>query len=251
MKNNAVHLTGKFFLFLSVSLLCIGYNAYGAPKPDTASPAQTGVPVKEGALAEKETVLRVLMPEHASYPVKEYKDSPFLQYINDLTNIKLDLLVVPDAGNAYREKLNIMLNGNDIPDIIWSSMDDRLINSLAVRGMFEAYTDHLDIAPNIAKVINTYVDVPKNFSADNGKLYIMPRLTLNTMTEIFLAREDLLAAEKLSQPQNYDDLYNILKTLHIRYPQMATFINRNGTEHIVNRLAYSWGSGYEPATSGF
>jgi putative aldouronate transport system substrate-binding protein len=250
MKANAPHLTGKFFLCISL-FLCIGYSLYSAPKSDNASPSGAGTAAKEGALAAKETVLRVLMPEHASYPVKEYQDSPFLQYINSLTNIKMDLMVVPDAGNAYREKLNIMLNGNDIPDIIWSSIDDNLINSLAVRGMFEAYTDHLDIAPNIARVINTYEDVSKNFSAENGKLYIMPRLTLNTMTEIYLAREDLIEAEKLSQPKTYDDLYNILKTLHAKYPQMGAFINRNGTEHIINRLAYGWGSGYETATSGF
>jgi ABC-type glycerol-3-phosphate transport system substrate-binding protein len=246
MKNTTAVLSGKFFFFLFV-LLFTGYNVFCSPRAETPSSA----PAKEGALAARETTLRVLMPEHASYPVKEYQDSPFLQYITGLTNIKLDLMVVPDAGNAYREKLNIMLNGNDIPDIIWSSMDDRLINSLAVRGMFAAYTDYLNIAPNLRTVINTYADVSKNFSADNGKLYIMPRLTLNTMTEIFLLREDLLEAEKLSQPQNYEDLYTILKTLHTKYPQMAAFINRNGTEHIINRLAYSWGSGYETATSGF
>jgi ABC-type glycerol-3-phosphate transport system substrate-binding protein len=215
-----------------------------------ASGIQSGGSSGSGQTKEQIT-LRVLMPEHASYPVKEYNESPFLQYVASLTGIKPDLMVVPDAGNAYKEKLSIMLTGNDIPDIIWSSSDDNLINSLAVRGMFAAYTDHLNIAPNIAKALNTHPDIRKNFVASNGKLYIMPRLTLNTMTEVFLAREDIIAGLNLAQPNTYDDLYNILKDIHNRYPNMLTFINRNGTEHIINRLAYSWNSGYETATYGF
>ena len=244
-KKNCRLITLTMIMFFTVQVIW----AAGRQTESATAGGQTQKPA--GWLVDKETTLTILMPEHASYPVKEYAESPFLQYIATKTGIKLDLMVVPDAGNAYKEKLNIMLNGNDIPDVIWSSIDDNLINSLAVRGMFAAYTDYLDIAPNIAKALNDHADIRKNFSAANGKLYIMPRLTLNTMTEIFLAREDLLKAQNLPQPNNYDDLYNILRTMQSQYPNMRIFVNRNGTEHIINRLAYSWGSGYEPATYGF
>jgi putative aldouronate transport system substrate-binding protein len=244
--------TRNRWIIAAVMVMCIAAQRIWAAGRQAGPAVVGGQPQKPaGWLVDKETTLTVLMPEHASYPVKEYAESPFLQYITAKTGIKLDLMVVPDAGNAYKEKLNIMLNGNDIPDVIWSSIDDNLINSLAVRGMFAAYTDYLNIAPNITKALNDHADIRKNFSAANGKLYIMPRLTLNTMTEIFLAREDLLKAQNLSQPVNYDDLYNILKTLQGRYPDMQVFVNRNGTEHIINRLAYSWGSGYEQSTYGF
>jgi putative aldouronate transport system substrate-binding protein len=243
---------GRILLIKFVVIMFLGVQGIWAGGRQAGSAATGGQAQKPaGWLVEKETTLTVLMPEHASYPVMEYSKSPFLQYLAAQTGIKLDLMVVPEAGNTYKEKLNIMLNGNDIPDIIWSSIDDNLINSLAVRGMFAAYTDYLNIAPNISKALNDHPDIRKNFIASNGKLYIMPRLTLNTMTEIFLAREDLIAAQNLPQPDNYDDLYNMLKTLHGRYPDMQTFVNRNGTEHIINRLAYSWGSGYEPGTYGF
>jgi len=239
--------------FLKVIVVCLLSTVLFAPVV-WASGAQGGTTAnqrQDGWLVDRETTLKVFMPEHASYPVKDYNDSPFLQYIARTTGIKLDLMVSPDAGNAYREKLNVMLNSNDIPDVIWSSIDDNLINSLAVRGVFAAYTDHLNIAPNLAKVLEDHSAIKKNFVASNGKLYIMPRLTLNTMTEIFMGREDLIKAQNLPDPSTYDDLYNILKTLHGKYPNMRTFVNRNGTEHIVNRLAYSWGSGYETATYGF
>jgi putative aldouronate transport system substrate-binding protein len=245
-------MNGNRWIIAAVMALCIAAQGMWAAGRRSESPAAGGQTQRPaGWLVDKETTITILMPEHASYPVKGYAESPFLRYITEKTGIKADLMVVPDAGNAYREKLNIMLNGNDIPDVIWSSIDDNLINSLAVRGMFAAYTDHLAIAPNIAKALDDHADIRKNFSAANGKLYIMPRLTLNTMTEIFLAREDLLQAQNLPQPNTYDDLYNILKTLKTRYPDMLGFVNRNGTEHIINRLAYSWGSGYEQSTYGF
>jgi putative aldouronate transport system substrate-binding protein len=240
---------GRWVFVVFVVFVSGAINAWaGGGKQSAPSADPAGQP---GWLVPQEMPVKVLMPEHASYPVKAYNESPFLRYIAGITGIKLDLMVVPDAGNAYKEKLNIMLNGNDIPDIIWSSSDDNLINSLAVRGMFAPYSDFLGIAPNIGKALSDHPDIKKNFSAGNGKLYIMPRLTLNTMTEVYLAREDIVQALGISPPNNYDDLYSMLKTIHTRYPDMRTFVNRNGTEHIINRLAYSWGSGYETATFGF
>jgi putative aldouronate transport system substrate-binding protein len=117
--------------------------------------------------------------------------------------------------------------------------------------MFVPYTDHFNLAPNLKKAVEDHPDIMKMISAENGKLYIMPRLTLNTITEGYLAREDLLLEAGLSQPKDFEDLYKILKTFREKYPDMAVFVNRNGTEHIVNRLAYSWGSGYEPSIYGF
>ena len=202
-------------------------------------------------LVDEETTLRIIMPEHASYPVQDYDESPFLQYITELTNVKLDIMAIPDANDAYKEKLNVMLNSTDLADIIWSSSNDETINLLATKGMFLPYSDNLDSAPNIKAVLDGDETIVKTFAAQDGKLYIMPRLTLNTMTEIFIAREDVWEAEGLAQPEDYEDLYKMLKTLKDKYPDKMIYVNRWGTEHIVTRLAYSWGSGYEQSTNGY
>ena len=239
---------------ISLSLMCLLVLGFFTPFAWASGAQNNAGQVSQrlpGWLVDRETPLQVLMPEHASFPVQDYADSLFLQHITKLTGVKLDLMVVPDAGNAYRERLNIMLNSNDIPEVIWSSIDDNLINSLAVRGAFTAYTDNLNIAPNIRQTLADHPAIIKNFAASNGKLYVMPRLTLNTMTEIYLGREDLMNRLNLQQPNTYDDLYNVLKAFKTNFPDMRIFINRNGTEHIINRLAYSWGGGYEPATYGF
>ncbi|QNK58809.1 extracellular solute-binding protein [Paenibacillus sp. PAMC21692] len=230
-------------------------NGDAVNKPDpskdlvrTEEPAPTN---DNGRLAEKDTKLQVLMEEHASYPVKPFADSLFLQHVKDKTGIELDIIPVPDSGDAYKQKLNIILNSKDLPDIIWNTKDDANINSLAVKGMFLPYDEYLDQLPNIKAALEKFPELRKTIAAEDGKLYIMPRLLFDNMTELFLFRKDVLEKEGLSPPATFDELYTVLKTLKDKYPDHIIWANRWGSEHILNRLAYSWGTGFEPATQGF
>jgi|GEM_PF-1864204 len=223
-----------------------------APGPETKqADGQKNNEQGSQKITDKIVEFDVLIGEHASYPVTRYENSQFLQKITEKTGVRLNLIAVPDAGDAYKQKLNIMLNTNDIPDIIWTSKDDALINSLAVKGVFLAYSDYLDHTPSLKKAFETIPDIERSYSASDGKVYIMPRLTTNVMSEIFMIREDILKKEGLKEPETFDEFYSLLKTLKEKYPDMIAFINRNGGEHLVNRLAYSWGSGYETGTYGF
>lgn len=215
---------------------------------ETAKQTET----EEAAENPKEKVtLSVLIGEHASFPAARFEDSLFLQHIEEKTGVRLELQPVPDAGDAYKNRINTMLATGDLPDMIWTSSNDAMVNEAAVKGAFLPYTDYLDIAPNIKKIIEENPDIRRSYLADDGKLYIMPRVTPNVMSEIFMIREDIFEKEQLNEPENFDDLYEMLKLLHEKYPEAVTFINRNGGPHLVNRLAYSWGSGYETATNGF
>jgi len=219
-------------------------------KPGTQSETTTAGS-GSGKITDEVLELEVLIAEHVSFPVTRYEDSPYLKKITEKTGIKLNLMAVPDAGDAYQQKLNIMLNSNEIPDMIWASKDDALINSLAVKGVFLAYNDYLDHTPVLKELFAKYPDIEQSYTAQDGKVYIMPRITTNVMSEIFMIREDIMSKEGLKEPQTFDELYTLLKTLHEKYPEKIAFINRNGGEHLVNRLAYSWGSGYETGTFGF
>lgn len=208
----------------------------------------------EGNGAEKPTesvTISVLIGEHASFPVTQFEDSRFLQYIEEKTGVRLELQPVPDAGDAYKDRINTALATGDLPDVIWTSSNDAAVNEAAAKGAFLAYTDYLDVAPNIKQIIEENPDIRRSYLAEDGKLYIMPRITPNVMSEIFMIREDIMEKEQLEEPETFEDLYQILKTLHEKYPEAVTFINRNGGIHLVNRLAYSWGCGYETATNGF
>lgn len=220
-----------------------------SPQETQAGPTESKSDTRE--ITDKVLELNILIAEHVSFPVTRYEDSLFLQKITEKTGIKLNLMAVPDAGDAYQQKLNIMLNSNEIPDLIWASKDDALINSLATKGLFLAYNDYLEHTPALREVFARYPDIEKSYTAQDGKVYIMPRLTTNVISEIFMMREDILIKEGLEEPQTFDEFYTMLKTLKEKYPDKIKFINRNGGEHLVNRLAYSWGSGYETGTFGF
>ncbi|TDF98705.1 extracellular solute-binding protein [Paenibacillus piri] len=212
-----------------------------------AMPATSG---KEGWIVDKETELTVFMQEHPSFPVKSFADSAFLKYILDKTGIKLNIMSVPD-GDAYKQKLNLILNSNDLPDIIWNSNNDANINSLGEKGAFLAYDDYLSKLPDIKNTLDQYPDIRKTIAANNNKLYIMPRILFDTMTELFIFRKDILEQEKLEAPKTFDELEKVLLTLKQKYPDKIPWINRSGSEHLMNRLANSWNTGYETATGGF
>lgn len=214
-----------------------------------SSKAESSTPETEPP--KEKVTLSVLIGEHASFPVTPFEDSRYLQYIEEQTGVRLELQPVPDAGDAYKDRINTLLATGDLPDIVWISSNDAAVNEVAAKGAFLAYSDYLDIAPNIKKVIEENSDINKSYQAEDGKLYIMPRVTPNVMSEIFMIRKDIMEKEQITEPETFDDLYTILKTLKEKYPDAVTFINRNGGEHLVNRLAYTWGSGYETGTNGF
>lgn len=219
--------------------------------PQTSPTAVVQAPAESKAPEMEKVSFSVLIGEHASFPVTQYENSKYLQHIEEKTGVKLEFQPVPDAGDAYKTRINTLLATGDLPDMIWNSSNDASVNEVAAKGAFLAYTDYLDIAPNLSKIINEDPDVRRSYLAADGKLYIMPRITVNVMSEIFMMREDILTKEGVKEPETFEDLYQILKELHEKYPQSVTFINRNGGVHLVNRLAYSWGSGYETATNGF
>lgn len=227
-----------------------GPSSSSSPAESSGSAGATAAGGKEGWIVDKETELNVLMQEHPSFPVKPFPDSPFLQHILEETGIKLNIMSVPD-GDAYKQKLNLILNSNDLPDIIWNSSNDVNINSLAEKGAFLAYDDYLDQLPDIKQALDDNPSIRKTIAANDGKLYIMPRILSDTMTELFIVRKDVMDQEQLAAPKTFDELEQLLSAFKAKYPDKIPWVNRNGSEHLINRLAHSWGTGYEPTTGGF
>ncbi|MDL2234274.1 extracellular solute-binding protein [Ruminococcaceae bacterium OttesenSCG-928-L11] len=222
-----------------------------APVSSEPAPAETP---ESGKLTDSDVTLSVLIAEHPSFPVTRYEDSAFLQHIYDTTGIKLDLQPVPDSNDAYKNRVTTLMASGDLPDLIWSNTNDGLTNEVAVKGAFLPYTDYLDSTPVLSKLLDEHPAIAKSYSASDGKLYIMPRITQNTISEVLMIREDILEAEGLAEPATFDELYELLKTLKEKYPDMIPFINRNGGTHIINRLSTSFGTGYggsETSTYGY
>ena len=141
-------------------------------------------------VSDKEVVLKIAMAEHATYPIKSHDSNPWLQNITKLTGVKMDIQAIPQTN--YKEKLNIMLNTNDLPDIIWRTEDDAKINELGQKGVFLAYSDYLKDMPNLKRVMDEKTDVKKAYTAANGKMYVLPLLVNSTLTEGLLVREDIM-----------------------------------------------------------
>ncbi len=188
------------------------------------------------------TTIKVAMSEHPSYPIKSFEKNEFLKNIARLTGIKLDIQVIPSSN--YKEKLNIMLNTDDIPDVIWRTEDDALINELGTKGVFLPYNEYLDIMPNMRKLMEDYPDLENSSKAADGNMYILPFITSNTITEGIMVREDIMQKEGFTEPKTYDELYELLKAVKERYPDMIPWTIRSGGVHLYGPLAESFGTGF-------
>ncbi len=201
-------------------------------------------------VSDKQLELKIMIPEHPSFPVRAFDQSPWQQEVTKKTNVKMNLQAVP-ASN-YAEKLNIVLNTRDFPDVIWKTQDDAQINKIGNKA-FLAVDDYLKHMPNVSKLLKDNPDIRNMLKADDGKLYILPYIASeqNNMTVLLMVREDLMQKHNLKEPKTYDELYTFLKTLKEKEPNMIGWTGRNyGTAtanaHIAIRLAHSWGTGYGP-----
>ena len=98
-------------------------------------------------IVEEPIVVKALVASHPTNALNP--DWPVWELLSEATNVRFDLLVVP--MNGVKEKMQVLYNTGDLPDLIQvSSLDD--INRLAVKGGIAAVSEYLDVMPNFKAV---------------------------------------------------------------------------------------------------
>ncbi|OZB97892.1 extracellular solute-binding protein [Paenibacillus sp. XY044] len=141
------------------------------------------------------------------------------QWIQD--NKKINVTAVNSGGNAA-QKLNTMIASKELPDVIWMERGAD-VERLRAAGMLVPYDDYLDKYPNLKKWAG---DSTLNMlRSSDGKLYQFP----NWYTSQPAGNAGYLMNSKvykeLGSPklETTDDLYNYLKSVKAKYPNMVPF----------------------------
>ena len=122
-------------------------------------------------------------------------------------------------------------------------------------------SDYLDLMPNFqdkVKKWNLDADLDQMRQAD-GKFYLLPGLHEDVWVDYSIAvRTDILDKLKLSPPQTWDDLHNVLTAMKAAYPDRYPFSDRwstppnPGANCLIQTLGQAYGIGagwyYEHAT---
>lgn len=128
------------------------------------------------------------------------EDNKLLLAMEDAAGVDLQWEIPPTT--SYTERLNVIMASGDIPDLIWSPIDENFWNWVE-SGLVLPVDDYLDETPHITEVVSR--DVFNNVRwTEDGKLYGIAKPMPVFVTGIFW-RKDWLDALGLDVPQTLDE----------------------------------------------
>lgn len=149
---------------------------------------------------------------NASQIASSYAETEFGKKLMENTGITVEYIHPPQGQDG--EKFNLMIAGNDLPDII--EYNWYYYTGGPVRALEEGIIRPLDIeneAPNLYKYLQAHPEVDKMCKTDDGVYYGFPFVRgdsfLQTSAGIII-REDWLEDLGLDMPETIDDWTNVL-----------------------------------------
>ncbi|WP_433796522.1 extracellular solute-binding protein [Actinoplanes sp. CA-252034] len=151
--------------------------------------------------------------------------------VEALIGKKLDISWVPDAD--YRDKVNVTLGSNNIPDVMILNEKSPTFAKTAEAGAFWDLTGKLDKYPNLKPADP---QTGKNVQV-NGKTYSIYRVRPLLRSAVSV-RKDWLAKVGLPLPESVPDLYNVAKAFTEQDP------DGNGRKDTYGLIIPKWNPVY-------
>lgn len=180
--------------------------------------------------------ITVMRSEHASFTYN--MDQPVIEELEKRLGIDIELMVFP--ASDYNTKRNLLLATDELPDLMCSTYTG--LAPYVPEDMFVNLSDYWDLLPNYAATIERYNDLANAFKVD-GDFYwfIMMAEDAPAYGNFPIIREDILPKIGWDRmPDNYDELYEVLKAIKAYDPASVPMTTR-GTD-VLWRMGYSFGT---------
>ena len=229
-------LISAFVLMALVSTSLLGgCNKAPQTTDSTTKTTQTAQNEKSTKLSEKPITYTWMVPDNANFPLKN--DNDIFKFFEEKTNVKMEFQPVPAAN--YKEKFNIVVNSNSLPDIFWPEKNNA--NIYGPKGLFLKLNDLIDKnAPNIKKFMTA--DTKKYVMAQDAGIYFIPSFNPDPAESVQYAwhyRRDILNKLNLKEPTTIDEWYTVLKKVKEAYPDMIPLTTRKD-DWRFDAIAYSF-----------
>ncbi|WP_420112773.1 extracellular solute-binding protein [Pseudactinotalea sp.] len=181
----------------------------------------------DGAALES---LTIMAPYFAEVPPES--DDPVGTALSEVAGVPLEIQWVPNS--AYGERINTVLAGDDIPDVMVITGKDQGFVSTALAGGFWDLTEYLQSGdyPNLVSE-NPDVELA---SGVNGQIFGVYRARDVIRASVIL-RQDWLDNLGLELPETTDDLYEIARAFTEDDP------DGNGEDDTYGMIAPQWPGG--------
>lgn len=152
-----------------------------------------------------------------------------------LTGVSLIDATAGRNSTDSNEAMNLLIAQGKMPDIVGGHLIQQPVNEYGPQGAFvplnELVEEH---APNIAKFWEDHPGLKEAISAYDGNYYYIPYLPDGKYGRAWFIRQDWLDALGLEQPQDVDELYDVLVAFRDQDP------NGNGLKDEIPYFARQW-----------
>lgn len=230
-----VGLTACMLVFMSACSGANNSNTTNNTADPTNKPSESAAPTTEQETFDPfgkypETVEFTTVKAIANNPQfpegQSYEDNDFNRFMQEQLNVKpIYQWMQPQDGFAYKQKLDLSIAGNDIPDvfqILGSSVQDvqatlkRLVDADMVEDLTTAYERYAspEMKANFESENNRTLDL---FKVD-GKIYGIPEQRGLEDFNFVWIREDWRKQLNLPEPKTMDDVTAIAKAFKEKDP---------------------------------
>lgn len=163
------------------------------------------------------------------------EDYPVERVASELTGISLVDATAGSNSTDSGEAMNLLLAQGDLPDIVGGHLIKQPVNQYGPEGAFLPLNDLVaEHAPNIQRFWDTHPGLQQAISAYDGNYYYIPYLPDGEFGRAYFIRQDWLDALGLEQPQDVDELYEVLVAFRDQDP------NGNGLADEIPFFARNW-----------
>ncbi|MEF2246182.1 extracellular solute-binding protein [Paenibacillus sp. IITD108] len=195
-------------------------NNGGGKEPSAAPPATGGPTSDAGDVEDNLGVKPVTFSFYGHYDwmtTAPWGDNEATKWIQE--NLKVNVNPV-QAGGAAEEKLNTMIVGNDLPDVIFTDRG-AVVERLVKAGKLVALDEYYDKYPNFKKYVKE--STFNLLRSEDGKIYQIPNwYTAGTFGNGgWMVNKDIY--NELGRPklETFDDLYDYLLQVRDKYPNVV------------------------------
>ncbi|MCS7460303.1 extracellular solute-binding protein [Paenibacillus doosanensis] len=206
----------KSAAFLTLALSLAALSALSAcSSSETAGTKSGGGDGAEAGAADKPFRYSTMVSTFAEVP--DMKNQFWTRFQKE-NNLEMDVQWIPDP--EFQTKLNLALASGELPDVVSAQNPDDINTLNAVeKGVFwdlDPFLGDFSQYPNLKK------NIPESawkYSKYKGTHFFIPRARSQINTG-YLIRKDLLDEAGVPLPQTTDELYNALKAVKAKNPQM-------------------------------
>jgi ABC-type glycerol-3-phosphate transport system substrate-binding protein len=188
----------------------------GSKAPDTK---QSAAPATAAYELGKEPLEFSFYGHYDWYTMPNWGEDLATKWMKD--NLKVNVTPVSSGGNAA-QKFSTMIVSGSLPDVIWMERGAD-VEKLRAEGLLVPFDDYLDKYPNMKKWVGeSTIDMLRS---PDGKIYQFPNwyTTQPNGNAGYLVNKKIYNELGTPPLETTDDLYNYLKQVQAKYPDVVPF----------------------------